>query len=532
MGKKRTKKVDQLAERRLKKVFAARDNLLDFTQLQHPSAENPDDADLSRYVIAHHHKLIAHELELLEAGVTPRLIIEAPPRHGKSVLASEMFPAWCMGRNPSNQIILASYNEKIARKFGRKFKHLLQAPAYKQVFPYCEIEKAAKSSELAETTSGGVALYSGRGGTLTGFGAHILLIDDPIKGREESRSKRVMDDLWEWYWSDAHSRLMTGGRVCIIMTRWSHDDLVGRLTDPTNDYYRESEARKWKKITLPALIDNPRTGEKESVPLWPKRSYPGGLVLGRTYEELAAIRDIDKRTFYSLYQQQPSIEDGEYFLREMIVTYQVKDRPKLEDMRIYAASDFAVSEREEADYTVMVVVGVDKDDHVWVLDMWRDRKNSETVVEAMLQMMRRWKPIVWWAEGGHISKSLGPFLRKRMYETKTYINVREVTPVRDKQARAQSIQGRMSMRMVHFPEFLPGYNDIVDELLKFPNGIHDDIVDTLAHIGMGLDSLVGASEVRKTDNLVIPKSGTLAWVKWQTKQQEKEAAMLQAIGDS
>jgi predicted phage terminase large subunit-like protein len=142
------------------------------------------------------------------------------------------------------------------------------------------------------------------------------------------------------------------------------------------------------------------------------------------------------------------------------------------------------------------------------------------VVDAMLDIMKRHKPLMWWAERGHISKSIGPFLRKRMIEEGIFCAIDEVVPAKNKETRAQSIRGRLSMGMVRFPAFSPWISDAMEEILKFPGGSHDDFVDALAYIGLGLSFQVSASAPMERKH-TEPKTGTLAWVKHQTKYQER-----------
>jgi predicted phage terminase large subunit-like protein len=167
----------------------------------------------------------------------------------------------------------------------------------------------------------------------------------------------------------------------------------------------------------------------------------------------------------------------------------------------------------------MGCVGIDEEDNIWVLpDLFWRRAQTDVVCDAMLDQFRRNAPLLWWAEKGHISKAIGPFLRKRMQEEKIYCAIDEVTPSKDKQTRAQAIRGRMAMGKVFFPKFAGWWPAAQLELLKFPAARHDDFVDWLAHIGMGLNLQVGASAPSKADT--GPRTGTLAWVKHSSKMRE------------
>ena len=213
----------------------------------------------------------------------------------------------------------------------------------------------------------------------------------------------------------------------------------------------------------------------------------------------------------------PSPPEGTFFKREHIRTYTPEELPS--NLVYYAASDHAVSEEERADPSCIGCVGVDEDDNVWVLPdiTWR-KMDAEVATEAMLDQMRMYNPLFWWAEKGHISQSIGPFLRKRMVEEGVYINIVEQTPVKDKRTRAQAIQARMSMGKVFFPQFAPWWRDAKDEMLTFPDGTHDDFCDWLAWIGRGLQLQVSAETRRATKK--APETGSIQWILQTSKRIE------------
>jgi predicted phage terminase large subunit-like protein len=469
-----------------------------------PTPNQPDDPDFSRYEVQRFHAVIGAALEELEAGRIKRLIISLPPRHGKTQLASKMYPAWFTGRNPHLSLIFGTYNEKFSQDIGRAVRDIMQSPQYAQVFPNTVLKHDSQANDRLQTTAGGILAFVGRGGTTTGRGGDVLIIDDPLKDRQEADSPTIRDTLWHWFTQVIASRLMDEtGRIMLIQTRWHQDDLVGRLTDPHNSYYDPEEAAAWHIIDLPALaMDQQQDAlkRKEGDPLWPGR-------FGRDY--LLGLQRRDARGFSALYQGKPSPTGGTFFSVDWLHTYRPNDLPA--NLRCYAASDHAVSLKQYADKTVLMVVGIDKDENIWVLPdlIWR-AMTAEQTTEAMLRMMRAHKPLFWWAERSHISKSIGPFLRKRMLETSTFCTLIEMQPIADKQTRAQSIQGRMSMGRLRFPERAPWWPAARDQLLKFPFDQHDDFVDTLAYIGLGLTLQVGASAPRRTqpENL----ENTFGWM--------------------
>ena len=215
----------------------ARRSLLRFTEYTNPLYER-----------AQHHEQIAAKLEAVERGEIDRLMIFMPPRHGKSELASKRFPAWCLGRNPQMQIIAASYNSDLANDFGRHVRNIVAEPEFGEIFPGVSLAPDSQAANRMNTNKGGSYVAAGVGTAVTGRGAHIALIDDPFKDREEADSERRREVVWDWYRSTLFTRLMPGGRIVLIQTRWHEDDLAGRLL--------EHEGDQWEVLELPALSED------------------------------------------------------------------------------------------------------------------------------------------------------------------------------------------------------------------------------------------------------------------------------------
>jgi predicted phage terminase large subunit-like protein len=421
------------------------------------------------YTDAPHHRLIARHLEAVERGEIKRLMITMPPRHGKSMLASEFFPAWYLGRNPDHYVVTATYAQELADDFGRKVKNQIEDVGYQAVFPGVGLADDSKSAKRfhIEGRSGGIehqttqrgAFYAvGVGGPLTGRGAHLLLIDDPIKNREDADSEIMRRKTRDWYTSTAYTRLMPGGRVVVIQTRWHEDDLSGWLL-------REHAHEGWVTLDLPAINDN---GEA----LWPEQY---------SLEDLQRIqRALPPRDWSALYQQRPAPDTGDYFRREWI--HEVDVVPPRETMQVFGASDYAVT-ANGGDYTVHVVLGIDHTGALYLLDLWRGQTASDVWVDTLCSLVRKWKPIGWAEETGQIKSSVGPFLVKRMLETQAYV-AREQFPTRgDKAVRAQSIRGRMAMQGLRVHRGAPWLADLISEMMSFPVGAHDDQVDALGLAG-------------------------------------------------
>lgn len=507
------------AAKRAKLALEARDDFLKFVKLTMPDIEDPENVDLSTFRDAKHHRALAKVLEKVEKGHIPRLIVTLPPRHGKTELISRRFIPWLLGRAPYRNIIFATYNEPFSQDIGSDCRNIMQSPGFKQVFPKFRFRMGGLSKEKLQAAEGGMAAFVGRGGSITGRGADILIIDDPIKDSEEAQSPTLRAKLWDWFTQVAMTRLMTKfACVVVVHTRWHEDDLIGRITDPTNPCYSEEEAAKWKIINLPAIArDNDPLGRAPGEALWPERF---------DLDFLNAAKQLDGKGFSALYQQQPTPEDGDLFRADWICTYEKSKLPP--DLRIYAASDHAIgTDKTRNDSTVMIVGGVDSYGDLYILDVWWEKAGSDKQVEAMLRLAKQWKPILWFAEKGHISKAIGPFLRKRMQEERQYFTVEEVTPVTNKVQRAQSIMGRMSMKKVKFPKNAHWFMDARDELLKFPNARHDDFVDALAWLGRAVDRMAMPTTARPAND--EPKYGTLGWLKADAAHREKQTKLAAAL---
>lgn len=435
------------------------------------------------YRDAAHHRLIARHLEAVERGEIKRLMITMPPRHGKSMLASEFFPAWYLGRNPDHYVVTATYAQELADDFGRKVKNQIEDPAYQAIFPGVGLADDSKSAKRfhIEGSAGGFehsttqrgAFYAvGVGGPLTGRGAHLLLIDDPVKNREDAESEVIRKKTKDWYTSTAYTRLMPGGRIVIIQTRWHEDDLAGWLL-------AEHRHEGWTVLDLPAINE---AGEA----LWPEQ-YP--------LEELERIkRTLPPRDWSALYQQRPSPETGDYFKREWIHT--VDKLPPHEQMLIYGGSDYAVT-ADGGDYTVHVVIGLDPDGRMYLLDLWRGQTSSDVWVEAFCDLVLKWKPVGWAEETGQIKSGVGPFLVKRMLERGAYVARESFATRGDKAIRAQSIRGRMAMNGLYIHKDAPFLSDLISELMSFPVGVHDDQADALGLVGQLLDRMSAGSKPKE-----------------------------------
>ena len=430
-------------------------------------------ARMCGYVPARHHLLLVQYLERVARGEIDRLMVWMPPGSAKSTYSTVLFPPWFLEKAPEKLILGISHTAELAHEFGRRIRNLVSNHAPQLGYGLREDSKAAGRWN---TEKDGGFYGAGVGGNITGRRADLGLIDDPVKSRKEADSELVQRRQYEWYRFDFLTRLKPGAPIIIIQTRWNEADLSGRILA---DEGRVEEGGKWTVVRLPmeAEEDDP-LGRQPGERLWPEWFTP----------QMVADAKLDPRVWGALYQQDPTPEGGNFFKAEWLLGYQAGDLPV--NLHVYMGSDHAVSEEESADYTVALCVGMDEAGVLWVLpDAIWDRADSATIVDKLIDMIERRRPMTWLAEKGHISKAIGPFLRERMMKRRVYCQIEEITPTTDKKSRAQAIKDRMAMGLVRFPRFAPWWADAQRQLLAFPAGAHDDFVDALAHIGGAVDKL-------------------------------------------
>jgi len=479
------------ASKLLAKRILARRRLLHFTQMTHPA-----------YSAGWVHDDICRRLERFSAqvaaGQSPRLMILVPPRHGKSELASIRFPAWHLGHYPQHEIINVGYNLDLPMKFSRKVREISRDPLYTAIFPDTQLDPDSQSVEAWNTTKGGGFTAAGVGGGITGKGAHILIVDDPIKNQEEADSVLVRDKLWDWYQSTAYTRLAPGGGVLCIETWWNDDDLAGRLQvamrkDPEADqfeivrYPALSEAWEYRDVDTGEIhrfhVEQPDAQKLELL-------RPKDECLHEARYPTAALKriraNLQPRIWSALYQQNPVPDEGMYFKREYF-RYANHPPPVSHGARVFTAWDFAIGEKQQNDWTVGATVMQDEMDTLYVLDVFRMKADSLHIIEAMLDVAERWGSIPgvayqMGAEDGQIWRSIEPLLKKRMAERKLFPPYEVLRPLTDKMARARPLQGRLQQGRVVFPEGADWVAQAEQELLRFPAGAHDDVVDALAWV--------------------------------------------------
>ena len=446
-----------------------------------------------------HHLRIVEKLEAVAAGTCKRLLISMPPRHGKSLTASEHFPAWYLGRNPTHQIISATYGQALANDFGLKVRNQVGDPLFTGIFPGVTLTKDSSSAKKFRTPQGGVYVAIGRGGSATGRGAHLLLIDDPYKDMAEADSSAIRARVQSFYTSAAYTRLMPGGAIVIIHTRWRDDDLIGWLR-------RDHKHEKWDVLEMPAI-------DKAGQALWPS-DYP-----------LPALRRIERtltaREWSALYQQRPYAEEGAIIKRHWWQPW-LGARPKSPDMVIVSV-DSAMTADSTNDPSAITIwfVCADKSERscallVGALREWLEFADLLDAIEDAERMFGcRNTPTRILVE----NKANGLPIIQELRRRSPHLLVYEAKAKGDKIARANSVTslfyhdpandraGRVyaMARMEAIgdpsadldedgneiagskgdrheaPVFRPWAQMVMDECAAFPLGAHDDLVDSTTH---------------------------------------------------
>lgn len=425
-------------------------------------------AQWAGYQPAQHHRELARRLESVGRGETKRLMVFMPPRHGKSMLCSEYFPAWYLGLNPDHQVIAATYAQGLADDFGRKVRNLVAGEAHRFCWPGSLLADDSQAANRFHLAQRGAYFAVGAGGPITGRGAHLLLIDDPIKGREDAESETMRNRLKDWYTSVARTRLMPGGAIVIVQTRWHEDDLAGWLL-------RDHAHEGWEVLNLPAIAEpGDQIGRMEGEPLWPA-SYP--------LAELQTIqRAVGSRDWAALYQQRPSAAEGSIFKRHHWGRY---DPPvsnplglieALKISTVIQAWDTAFKAGEANDWSVGVTIGVAQS-RFYVLDVWRDRVEFPELKRAVQSQAQQWGAHAVLVEDTAAGQSLLQEMRRN-----TRIPLVAVKADRDKMSRAHAITPTHEAGMIYLPEGMVAWRGAFeDELAGFPTAPHDDQVDAFVH---------------------------------------------------
>lgn len=422
--------------------------------------------DLPTYTVAHFPafqlppflEVIASKLEAVERGEVKRLILNVPPRHGKSLLTSVHFPAWFLGRNPHRNVIACSYGSELADDFGRRVRNLIASPLHRAIFPASRLAEDSRAVSRFSLVGGGSYVATGAGGPITGRGADLLLIDDPTKNSEEASSSTIRHGLRQWFRETAFTRLQPGGAVVVIATRWNEDDLPGWLL-------REYAAEGWESLSLPAIAEtNDPIGRVEGEALW-QEQYP--------IEALQSIRrQVGSAAFASLYQQRPAPIEGRVFRREWWRHYTAAP-PGAELSRIVMSVDTAFKVGQENDFTAVTIWG-ETETAYYLLHAWRDRVEFPELKRKVIELARAWNPYAVLIE----DKGSGQSLLQEL-DRDTNLPLHPVKVTSDKVSRAIGVTAIIEAGKVLIPTSAGWLDDFFEEVSTFPGSRHDDFVDTL-----------------------------------------------------
>jgi len=413
------------------------------------------------FINGRHHKVMAKKFEEIAEGKTRRLIINMPPRHTKSEFASFLLPAWFLGKFPHKKIIQCSNTAELAVGFGRKVRNLLDSDVYTKVFPGIALRQDSKAAGRWATNKSGEYFAIGVGGTVTGKGADLLIIDDPHSEQEAAlagNDPSVFDKVHEWYTSGPRQRLQPGGSIVIVMTRWSKRDLTGQILKSA----LEREGDEWEVIDFPAILPSDK-------PLWPEFW---------SYEELDALRtELPLPKWQAQYQQQPTSEQGAIIKREWWQEWEGENPPSCEF--VIQSWDTAFTKNERSDYSACTTWGVfyrnenAEDAHVILLDAFKKRMEFPELKDKAYKHYMEYQPDSFIVE----AKASGAPL---IYELRQMgIPVQEFTPTRgnDKIARINAVSDLFASGKVWAPR-TRWAEEVMEEMASFPNSEHDDLVDS------------------------------------------------------
>ncbi len=422
--------------------------------------------------------MILREMQRCMATPHGRLMIMAPPGSAKSTYASVVAPSWYLGTQPSRRIILASYGDDLARRHGRRTRQLLRSSEAASVLQ-CQLDPESRAADEFGLTNGSEYMACGILGGITGNRAHGIVIDDPIKGRQDADSQVIRDRTFAAYEDDLLTRLIPGGWVVIINTRWHEDDVSGRIL-PANWSGESGDIRCrdgniWRVLCLQAECQQPSDPLKRKAGemLWPQ------WFDSRHWDQFR----LNRRTWSSLYQQIPAPAEGILFRKDDMAFYD-----RLPDgLRIIGASDYAVTP-DDGDWTEHGVAGIAPDGSIYLIDWWRGQTGPEIWIEQQIDMIARHKPLAWFGEMGPIRRATEGRLKQRMVDRQALCRIEWLPHIGDKPTKAQSIIATAGMGRLMWPR-AAWVAELQRQCLVFPAGSPDDGVDTLGMIGRGADTL-------------------------------------------
>jgi predicted phage terminase large subunit-like protein len=425
-----------------------KDNFLDFVKHVYPD-----------YKVGPHHEKLARIFEDIAAGKKKRVVVNIAPRHGKSELISYLAPAWFLGKYPQKKVIMASHTADLAVNFGRRVRNLVGSDAYKDIFPAVELQADSKSASRWGTNFNGEYFAIGVGGALAGRGADLFIIDDPHSEQDAKQGRAdVFLPAWEWFQSGPIQRLMPGGAIIVVMTRWSKLDLTGQIV---NHMVKNEDAEQWEVVDFPAILPSGK-------PLWPE--------FWSIEELLSKKASLDVRYWNAQYLQQPTSEEGALIKREWWNIWEKDDPPHCEF--IIMSLDAAQEANTRADYNALTTWGVFLNEEVnnyniILLNSIKKRLEFPELKKLVLEEYKEWEPDAFMVE----KKSNGAALYQEL--RRMGIPVGEFTPGKgqDKISRVNAVSDLFAGGVVWAPD-RRWAREVIEECNDFPSGANDDLVDS------------------------------------------------------
>ncbi len=428
----------------------------------------------STYQDPRHLEFLCEKLEAVERGDIRRLMIFMPPRHGKSETASRKFPAWFLGRHPDWNVILASYAYTLTRSFSRDIRDVMESRKYKIVFPIATRWDSRSVNDWDIAFHKGGLLASGVGGAITGYGAHLFLIDDPVKNQEEADSLIIRDKIWDWYRSVVLTRLEPNSRLVLIMTRWNLDDLAGRILANEKD---------WVVVNLPALAeDNDPLGRKVGEALWPER-YDCQTLLG--------IKErVGSRIWNALYQGNPLGPEAQKFRREWFQWY---DNAPVYTKAIGGGIDTATSLKSSNDNTSMVDVIRGEDNYLYVDDVFCEKITVSGFVKHLINHhgVRKFTRVR--LEKNNAGEAFKQRIDEMTREKGIAIPVDCEQTSTDKMVRALEFQPLVENGTLRFKRGNKKVAELVEHLINF-DGKGSDTDDDVDALGFAIKAALGGND--------------------------------------
>jgi|TARA_R110000868_G_scaffold408099_1_gene690288 predicted phage terminase large subunit-like protein len=411
------------------------------------------------YKVGPHHLKLIQVFEDIAAGKKKRVVVNIAPRHGKSELISYLAPAWFLGKFPQKKIIMASHTADLAINFGRRVRNLVGSNEYKGIFPQVELQSDSKSASRWGTNFNGEYFAIGVGGALAGRGADLFIIDDPHSEQDAKQNKAsVFLPAWEWFQSGPIQRLMPGGAIIVVMTRWSKLDLTGQIISQME---REEGVDPWEVIEFPAIKD-------DGTALWPE--------FWEIEELLAKKASLDVRYWNAQYLQKPTSEEGALIKREWWNIWESNTPPQCEFTIM--ALDAAQETNNRADFNALTVWGVFFNEetnnfNIILLNAIKRRLEFPDLKKLVLEEYKEWQPDSFIVE----KKSNGAALYQEL--RRMGLPIGEFTPGKgqDKISRVNAISDLFSAGIVWAPEHRWA-KEVIEECNDFPSGTHDDLVDS------------------------------------------------------